>query len=432
MKRLLLTLVALLGAATLMAQVRAGAPYVDFLVLADHADCLYKVGEEPTLRLFAKGGGSGLEGVTIHYEAGPDRMEADTKGTTVFRRGEAVVPVGGVTMPGFRYCTIKFDHYGQSYTETVKVGFDVKDIEPSIGKPLDFDFFWEQTLKKARAVETPVEVTPITNEKFTNESYTTTMVRIPCDAEGGSIYGYVTIPNDSEKHPVLLVPPGAGTKRIDPSMIYAKAGFITFTMEVHGMPINASDDFIKSEKERLGDYWYTGIEDKNDYYYRRIYVGCVKAIDYLMTLPEWDGKNVGVTGGSQGGALSIVTAGLHPEIDFVASFYPALSDVSGYVVGRAGGWPRMFATPDAQPGVNRKKAIRVMGYYDVVNFARKIKCKGFYNYGFNDNTCPPTSVCAALNVITAPKKIVMNPASYHWRYKEVHQEAIEWMKAQLE
>ena len=70
-----------------------------------------------------------------------------------------------------------------------------------------------------------------------------------------------------------------------------------------------------------------------------------------------------------------------------------------------------------------------MGYYDVVNFARRVKCPGFYNFGYNDNTCPPTSVCAVVNVIKAPKLVVENPASYHWRYREVHMEAIEWMKS---
>lgn len=430
MKRILLTLLVLLGAVTLMAQVKAGAPYVDFMVLADHADCHYRIGEEPRLKIMAKGGGAGLEGVRLHYEAGNDRMEADLKGATTFLRGEAQVPVGTMTVPGFRFCKIRFEVKGESYTETVKVAFSAKDIEPTISNPIDFDVFWKQTLKKAAKLPLTSEVVEM--PAWSNDQIRTLMVRIPCDEEGGSIYGYVSIPNDGKKHPVLLVPPGAGVKRVNPSEIYAKEGFITFTMEIHGMPMDASDEQIAADKERLGDYWYTNIEDRDDYYYKRVYTGCVRAIDYLMSLPEWDGKNVGVTGGSQGGALSIVTAALHPEIDFVAAFYPALSDVSGYQVGRAGGWPRMFATADDHPEIDRKKALRVMGYYDVVNFARRIECPGFYNYGFNDNTCPPTSVRAVINVIDAPKEVVENPASYHWRYREVHMEAIAWMKSLCE
>lgn len=430
MKRLLLTLCALLCATSLLAQTRAGAPYVDFTVLADRADCHYRIGEEPRLRIFAKGGGTGLSGVQIHYEAGNDRMDPDMKGTMTFLRGEAQVPVGTMTVPGFRYCTIRFEVKGESHTETVKVGFSAQDIEPTISNPIDFDFFWKQTLKKA--AELPLAEEVVEMPQFSDDAVRTFMVRIPCDTEGGSIYGYVSIPNDGQKHPVLLVPPGAGVKRVNPSTSYAREGFITLTMEIHGMPLNASDEFIATEKERLGDYWYTGIEERDTYYYKRVYTGCVRAIDYLMSLPEWDGKNVGVTGGSQGGALSIVTAALHPAVDFVAAFYPALSDVSGYQVGRAGGWPRMFVHSGDHPEINHKKALRVMGYYDVVNFARRLKCPGFYNYGFNDNTCPPTSVRAVLNVIKAPKEIVETPAAYHWRFGEVNREATAWMKSRCE
>ena len=68
----------------------------------------------------------------------------------------------------------------------------------------------------------------------------------------------------------------------------------------------------------------------------------------------------------------------------------------------------------------------------MVNFARRIRCTGFYTYGFNDNTCPPTSVAAAFNVVKAPKKIVIAPDSYHWRYPETHQQAIRWMQEQCE
>lgn len=70
-------------------------------------------------------------------------------------------------------------------------------------------------------------------------------------------------------------------------------------------------------------------------------------------------------------------------------------------------------------------------YYDVANLAQKIKVPGFYSYGYNDNTCPPTTVTAALNVITAPKTIVVTPVSAHWRFEETNRKSIEWMKKRI-
>lgn len=431
MKRLLLSVVLLLVAtATLTAQVKAPRAYVDFTVLANHSDCLYAVGEAAELSVYAKAAGNGLEGVQLAFEIGDDRMEADTHGQTRFKNGIARVEMGTMDRPGFRHCTIRFEVEGERYTETVKVGYGVEQIAPTITDAVDFDLFWKKVLKEARKTPLVVEECPLPN--YTSEAITVTEVRIPIFEDGSCIYGCLSVPNDGKKHPVLFVPPGAGVKRVGPSNIYAKAGFITLAIEVHGIPMMAPDSVIAAEKERLGDYWFTGIEDRDTYYYKKVYAGCVRAIDYLMTHPQFDGNNVGVTGGSQGGALSIVTAALHPEVDFLASFYPALSDVSGYLHGRAGGWPRMFATPDAQPTVDRKKAVRTMRYYDVVNFARCIRTTGFYTYGFNDNTCPPTSVMAAFNVISAPKLVVATPANYHWRFPETHQQAIRWMQEQCE
>ena len=76
--------------------------------------------------------------------------------------------------------------------------------------------------------------------------------------------------------------------------------------------------------------------------YYGVYLGCVRAIDFIETLDCFDGETIGVTGGSQGGALSIVAAGLDDRIDYLASFYPALCELTGYLHGRAGGWPHMF------------------------------------------------------------------------------------------
>ena len=428
-KRILSLLLAVSVVLSAAAQITpAPQRYVRCTALTDLGDGRYRTGEEAVVHLYATAGGAALGGGGIRFEAGDDRMEPDLTGTSAFADGHATIRFGTRTEPGFRYCTIHYTVEGETYTETVKVGFDIDRIEPTIANPMDFDYFWHRTLKEARRTPLTVERTPMPD--LSNERVETSMVRIPCFGDGSCIYGYLSVPRDGAKHPVLLVPPGAGVKRIGPSTGYAEAGFVTLAIEVHGLPMNCPDEELKAAQERIGEYAYTGIASRDDYYYRRIYAGCVRAIDYLMTLPEFDGEHVGVTGGSQGGALSIVTAALHEKVGFVAAFYPALCDVSGYLNGRAGGWPRMFPDAASQPGIDRKKAMRTMCYYDVVNFARRVRCAGFYSYGFNDNTCPPTSVCAALNQIRGPKTVVVTPASFHWRFPETNRQATRWMQEQ--
>ena len=92
-----------------------------------------------------------------------------------------------------------------------------------------------------------------------------------------------------------------------------------------------------------------------------------------------------------------MTAGLDPRVKVLAPYYPALSDVTGYLNGRAGGWPHMFKEESRRLAPR----IAVAPYYDVVNFARRVKAPGLYSWGYNDETCPPTSMYAAYGVITA-------------------------------
>jgi cephalosporin-C deacetylase-like acetyl esterase len=172
-----------------------------------------------------------------------------------------------------------------------------------------------------------------------------------------------------------------------------------------------------------------GLDDKDKYYYKRVYLGCVRAVDFIASLPEYDGYNLAVTGGSQGGALSIITAGLDKRIKYLAAFYPALSDMSGYLQGRAGGWPHIF-NPDNTSNQKEDK-IETALYYDVVNFARKVSQKGWYSWGFNDQTCPPTSMYSAYNVIHAPKEIHLFQDTGHFTYSEQREMKKQWLLEQF-
>jgi cephalosporin-C deacetylase-like acetyl esterase len=211
----------------------------------------------------------------------------------------------------------------------------------------------------------------------------------------------------------------------------AENGVITFEIGIHGIPVTMDPSiYLDLGKTVLDGYPFYNLDDRDRYYYKRVYVGCVRAIDFLYSLPEFDGSTLGVTGGSQGGALSIVTAGLDNRVKFLAAFYPALCDVTGYLHGRAGGWPHMFAEYNKTFN-NKPDKIATSKYYDVVNFARKVKAPGFYSWGYNDVTCPPTSMYSAYNVIQAPKSLAIFEETGHWTYPEQNELARKWLVEKL-
>jgi len=150
--------------------------------------------------------------------------------------------------------------------------------------------------------------------------------------------------------------PGAGIRPYYGDVGNAEKGMITLQIGIHGIPVTMERYVYDDLREGgLRQYWESNLDNKDRYYYKRVYLGCVRSIDYIFSLPEFDGETLAVTGGSQGGALSIVTTGLDDRVKWLAPFYPALSDVTGYLEGRAGGWPHMFRHVDKDDPVTKKE-----------------------------------------------------------------------------
>jgi len=249
------------------------------------------------------------------------------------------------------------------------------------------------------------------------------------DGTGSSrLFGVLCEPKGDGPFPALLHVPGAGVRAYKGNLEMAEKGIITFQIGIHGLPVNLDPSVYEAlGKAALSGYSTFNMDERDRYYYRRVYLGCVRANDFLASRPRYDGKTLAVTGGSQGGALSIVTAGLDPRVKFLAPYYPALSDVRGYLNDRAGGWPHMF---QAEKG-RLKDRIATVPYYDVVNFARRVKTPGLYSWGYNDEVCPPTSMFAAYGVISAEKALLLALETGHFTTPEQVAKVNRWLEDRL-
>ena len=110
-----------------------------------------------------------------------------------------------------------------------------------------------------------------------------------------------------------------------------------------------------------------------------------------------------------------------------------MCDVVAELHGRAGGWPHPFKPrDDGSPSPHATPAkIATTAYYDTVNFAKRLKVPGFYIWGFNDETCPPTTTFAAYNVITAPKRLTIEPEQFHTYPPEQGEAVNSWVVTTL-
>lgn len=405
-----------------------------WVTVPNHADWLYQTGEQAKVEVQFYKYGIPRDG-EVTYKIGNDMLDADTQGKVTLRNGRASINMGTKKTPGFRDMQLSISVDGKTYVHHVKVGFSVDKIQPFTQMPADFDAFWKQNLDELKQV--PLSYTKELAPEYCTDKIDCYLLKIRVGRRNQSVYAYLTCPKQMSKgtHPVVLCPPGAGIKTIKEPLrhkYYAENGFIRMEMEIHGLdprlPKATFDDISTAFNSDPTGYLENGIDNRDRYYMKHVYQALVRCIDVLTGMPEWDGRNVAVQGGSQGGALAIVTAGLDQRITQCVVNHPALSDMAGYTEkGRTGGYPHYVR----KPGLYTEANIRTMAYYDVVNFARRVKAPTYMTWGYNDNTCPPTTSYAVWNTLQCEKEALLTPINEHWTSDDTEYGQMVWIKKHL-
>jgi cephalosporin-C deacetylase-like acetyl esterase len=369
-------------------------------VTADHADWNYQPGEPVKFTIAAPAGTS------IRYTIGKEMMPAEAKTAVVPESGKLDVDGGTLAEPGFLRCVASVATAGRGGRGGLATAaFAPEKIQPTQTEPADFDRFWAKAEAELAAVPVDAKLTPMpdqSDEKL--EAFEVNLQNIgAAPGTTSRFYGILYVPRGEGPFPAMICFPGAGVRGPDRDSTFgwAARGFIVLYVGIHEMPVVPVDGAPAARPP--GNYTSVGLEDPNTYYFRRVLMGCVRGDDYLIGHPKWDKKNLLSVGGSQGGYLSLATTALDPRVTACIVEFPAFCDLTGYIHGRAGGYPRMLFDDMNDP--QRDAKIKTTAYYDGVNFAKRIKVPGYYGWGYNDDTCPPDSTFSAYNVITAPKTL---------------------------
>ena len=405
---------------------------VQVIVTPTHADWNYKLGEQADFEVKILKDGMLLQNVTITYKIGLEKMPAQKSGEKTLKSGNAILKGIKLKVPGFLRCEVTVDYEGKKYTSWGTAGFEPGKIEAVTKMPDDFDEFWDSA--KVELAGIPMDAIVTLQPNLCTSEINVYHVNLQ-NIDNGSwkglsrFYGMLSVPKKPGKYPAILAVPGAGVRDYNWADEKAAMGAIVFTVGIHGIPVNMPDEnYDALHTAALARYPFYQLDNKDEYYYKRVFMGVVRSIDFVFSLPEFDGENLAVTGGSQGGALSIIAAGLDKRIKYLAAFYPAMCDFEGYLQGRAGGWPHMYQ--DYNKELNQNWLLTTP-YYDAANFARKLDIPSWFSWGYNDNVCPPTSMFAAYNNIQSPKELHLSLETQHWSYTELDEQADAWLIEKL-
>jgi cephalosporin-C deacetylase len=285
----------------------------------------------------------------------------------------------------------------------------LKCYMPDRTEPVGFDSFWDNTLAKTRShplnplfipVETGLKLVEVFDVTFNGYN-------------GQPIKGWFIIPKGIQTPiPCVVEYIGYGGGRGLPHewLHWANAGYAHLVMDTRGQGStwrtgDTPDPEMDGGNPQIPGFMTRGILKPETYYYRRVFVDAVRAVETARSHRLVDPQRIAVTGGSQGGGIALAAAGLIPDISIAMPDVPFLCH-----------FQRAVEIVDSDPyneivrycKTHREKidvVFNTLSYFDGMNFAVRSKATALFSVGLMDTICPPSTVFAAFNHYAGPKEI---------------------------
>ena len=365
-------------------------------VTADQPDAYYEAGQAMN---FIISGGSGTATYEIRYDRG--HTPPITQGTVTVTGGIGYIPFI-LNEPGMVFCEVTLN--GQN--AICGAAFSPFEIQPYEADPADFDSFW-QGLKNQLAA---VPINPVLTPLFPDPNMQTTDYRINLGfIDGRRVYGYLSIPPGAGTFPAVITMASHGglpNLCIPRTQMAIETGAISLSIWMH----NAEPD----QTPTSAAYWPEIYDDPNQNYYRYGPLAIIRAIDYIETMPEFNGQKIGLSGNSEGGGMSILAAGIDNRIDMVAASLFSMSEHTGLKYNKASGFPYFLnrSTYTWPPTIN-ESIVNATKYYDALRSAKRFDGPFMSLTNYRDETIMPATNLVAYNQLKGSTVLIHNIVGGH-------------------
>ena len=399
-------------------------------VVTDRPDALYKTGEEVKFLITAADGKTPVTAGKVAYVLTNDGLDKVADGAVELGAEPALV-AGTLDKPGFLQCEVTFQATdGKPVRAMAGAGISPTDIPPSMPVPDDFDQFWADQKTQLAKVPISPKLTPVEVSDAGIECFD---VQLDC-LGGAPVSGYFGRPKDAKPGslPAILWVHGAGVRSssLGNAVSGAGRGMLSMDINAHGIANGKPAAYYEELSQgALKDYRHSGRENRDTIYFRGMYLRLVRAIDFLASQPEWNGKTLAVVGHSQGGGQALAAGGLDPRVTVIGTGVPAICDHTGRAIGRINGWPKLV--PMGDDGKPEPLSLEASRYVDAVNFASRCKADAIMSVGFIDRTCPPTTNYAAYNLLQGKKQVINKPLMGHSATPDIHHAFLEFIEASI-
>jgi cephalosporin-C deacetylase len=306
---------------------------------------------------------------------------------------------------------------------------------PELPVPADLDAFWSETLGEARSHDLAPRFTRVDSGLRVIETYDVTFAGFG----GSTVRGWFHLPaGTTQPIPAVVEYLGYGGGRglAHEKVLYATAGYAHLIMDTRGQgsswSVGDTPDADGSGAPAHPGFMTRGILDPRDYYYRRVFTDAVRAVEAVRSHDRVDPSRVAVTGGSQGGGISLAAAGLVPDLAGAAPDVPFLCD-----------FPRAITVTELDPYTEITRylkahrdhvgtALTTLSYFDGAILGRRAAAPALFSVGLMDRICPPSTVYAAYNHYGGAKEMAEYQFNDHEGGEGFHTAAkLRWLAERL-
>lgn len=398
----------------------------------DEACGVYKSGQEATFTITRTDATETSPVATIKILR--NNKEALFTGTMAGNEAKQAVPF---TPPSAGWYTCSLGLSGTTAKLGTGIVVNPDAYQPSMACPKDFDDFWAAQKARLAADRAEAKLTPLTDEQLAIETanpdhkkkiegllrngFNVENLEIPC-LDVRPVEGYFATPKAASPkgHPAILFFHAAGVDggwcratAVNALVLSERFNALVVDMNAHGMLNGQPQDYYTGlANGELKGYPNIGRDSREKFYFLGMFLRLMRAIDFVCSQPEWDGKHLICIGISQGGAQTLAAAGLDQRVSAVVATVPGMCDLTGPNAARPAGWPGVGALDQSDPAV-KKYFDEVAPYFDAVNFCARSKAESLLTVGFVDVTCPAPGIFTAYNQLKPAKRIITVPDKGH-------------------
>jgi cephalosporin-C deacetylase len=281
---------------------------------------------------------------------------------------------------------------------------------PAVWDAPELRSFWETTTAEALQALPDLDLAP---HDLPARSAAVFAVRFP-GFGGGTVTGWYLKPHGDGPFPGVVFYHGYTRRAARPLDLLhlAAEGFACLSLDVRGQGGEATDGAVY-EGGRVPGWMTAGIASPATYYYRNVYMDCVRALERFCEREEIDAGRIAVTGISQGGGLSLAAAALSRRPALVMAEVPFLCDFRRALdVATAGPYLELARYLRERPE-EEERVWETLRYFDVLNLAPWVTARTVITCGLWDEVCPPSTVYGVFNTLRSEKEIMVYPYMGH-------------------